>query len=168
MWKFPYVFTMFESILEKKIYANLPRKQSNIFGIMETYIGRPNYCLSKIGILLSQSTWSIPGGNQIIGAITKFKKSVGWTIDRFLLDISLVINEGILTFSYWKIGVSRYTFWNFWHLCNSYHQTVAIWILVSERQDKKWGFLEINLSKYSISKSRIEIDFYPDFVINRM
>ena len=37
MWKFPYVFTMFESILEKKIYANLPRKQSNIFGIMETY-----------------------------------------------------------------------------------------------------------------------------------
>ena len=34
------------------------------------------------------------------GAITKFKKSVGWTIDRVLLGISLVINEGILTFSY--------------------------------------------------------------------
>ena len=67
MWKFSYILTMFESILEKKFYANLPRKQSNIFGIMETYIGRPNYCLSKIGILLSQSTWSIPGGNQIIG-----------------------------------------------------------------------------------------------------
>ena len=32
------------------------------------------------------------------GAITKFKQSVGWTIDRVLLGISLAINEGILSF----------------------------------------------------------------------
>ena len=51
---------------------------------------------NKITIL--QPLFHLPTQN--LGAITKFKKSVGWTIDRFLLDISLVINEGILTFSY--------------------------------------------------------------------
>ena len=34
------------------------------------------------------------------GAITELKKSVGWTIDKFRLNNSLVINDTILRFSY--------------------------------------------------------------------
>ena len=48
------------------------------------------------------------------GAITKLKKSVGWTIDKFRLNNSRVINGTILRFSYRKIEVQRSTFANFW------------------------------------------------------
>ena len=38
----------------------------------------------------------------VTGSITKFKKSVGWTIDKFWLNNSMVINGTILSFAYQK------------------------------------------------------------------
>ena len=40
----------------------------------------------------------------VTGSITKFKKSVGWTIDKFWLNNSMVINGMILSFAYQKNG----------------------------------------------------------------
>ena len=61
-----------------------------------------------------------------IGAITELKKSVGWTIDKFRLNNSLVINDTILRFSYPKIDVPRRTFSNFWDFCCCKHQVIAV------------------------------------------
>ena len=76
-----------------------------------------------------------------VGAITELKKSVGWTIDKFRLNNSLVINDTILRFSYRKIDVQRRTFSNFWDFCCCKHQVIAVWILVSEGRDKKGRFV---------------------------
>ena len=62
----------------------------------------------------------------IRGAITEFKKSVGWTIDKFRLNNSLVINDTILRFSYRKIDVQRCTISNFWDFCCCKHQVIAV------------------------------------------
>ena len=60
------------------------------------------------------------------GAITELKKGVGWTIDKFRLNNSLVINDTILRFSYRKIDVQRRTFSNFWDFCCCKHQVIAV------------------------------------------
>ena len=76
------------------------------------------------------------------GAITKFKKSVGWTIDKFRLNNSLAINSTILRFAYRNIDVQRRTFSNFWDFCC--YQQIAVRTLVWEERDKKGGFVETN------------------------
>ena len=48
-----------------------------------------------------------------VRAITKLKKSVTWTIDKFRLNNSLVINGTILRFAYQEIDVQRRKFTNF-------------------------------------------------------
>ena len=53
------------------------------------------------------------------GAITKFKKSVVWTINKFWFNNSLAINGTVLGFAYQKIDVQRSTFSNFWNFCCS-------------------------------------------------
>ena len=88
------------------------------------------------------------------GAITNLKISVGWTTDKFWLNNSLAINGTILRFAYRKIDVQRRTCTNFWDFCCSYHQIIAVWILVLEGRDKKGGFVETNSNEYSISRSK--------------
>ena len=61
----------------------------------------------------------------VAGAITKFLKSVGCTIDKFWLNNLLVINVTILRFAYQKIDVQRRTFSKIWDFCYNYHQIVA-------------------------------------------
>ena len=58
----------------------------------------------------------------VTGAIIKFKKSVGWTIDKFWLNNSMVINGTILSFAYQKMDDQRRTFSSFWDFCCSYHE----------------------------------------------
>ena len=58
----------------------------------------------------------------VTGSITKFKKSVGWTIDKFWLNNSMVINGTILSFAYQKMDVQRRKFSSFWDFCCSYHE----------------------------------------------
>ena len=60
------------------------------------------------------------------GAIKKFKKSVGWTIDKFRLNELLAINGTILRFAYRKTDVQRRTFSKFWDFCSSYHRIIAV------------------------------------------
>ena len=96
-------------------------------------------------------------------ALSKLKKSVGWTIDKFRLNNSLAINGTILRFAYRKIDVQRRTCTNFWDFCCSYHQIIAVWILVSEGRDKKGRFVETNSSEYSISKSKMQVIFESGF-----
>ena len=71
------------------------------------------------------------------GAIRKFKKSVGWKIDKFRFNNSLAINGTILRFAYRKIDIQRRTFSNFWDFCCSYHKIIAVGMLVSDRGDRK-------------------------------
>ena len=97
------------------------------------------------------------------GAITKLKISVGWTVDKFWLNNSLAINGTIMRFAYRKINVQRRTFTSFGDFCCSYHQIIAIWILVSEGRDKKVGFVETNLSENSISRSKMQGIFESHF-----
>ena len=49
----------------------------------------------------------------LAGAITKLKKSGGWTINRLWLNNSLTINGATLRISYRNIDVRRRTFSNF-------------------------------------------------------
>ena len=98
-----------------------------------------------------------------IGSITKLKISVGWTTGKFWLNNSLAINGMILRFAYRKIDVQRRTCTNFWDFCCSYHQIIAVWILVSEGRDKKGGFVETNSSEYSISRSKMQGIFESGF-----
>ena len=58
-----------------------------------------------------------PENSSIGGSITKLKKSVGWTIDKFRLNNSLAINDKILRFAYREIDVQSCTFSNFWDFC---------------------------------------------------
>ena len=104
----------------------------------------------------------------LIGAITKLKKSIGWTIDKFRLNNSLAINGRIWRFAYRKIEVQRCTFLIFWNFCCSYHRIMAASISLSEGRDKKVGFVETNSSKYSISKSKMQGIFEPDFASHRI
>ena len=61
-----------------------------------------------------------------VGVISKLKKSVGWTIDKFRLNKSLVINGTILKFVYREIDIQRRTFSNFWEFYCRYHQIIAV------------------------------------------
>ena len=93
--------------------------------------------------------------DSIQGTLTKFQKRVGWTINKFWLSNSLSINSTILTFSYQKRrkDVQRRMFAS----CSSYHQIIAVWILVSEGRDKKGGFVE------TISKRKMQVMFKSGF-----
>ena len=99
---------------------------------------------------------------------TKLKKSVGWTIDKFRLNNSLVIKATILRFAYRKIDVQRRMFSNFWDFCCSYHQKMTLWTLLSEGRDEKGGFVETNSSEYTISKSKMQGIFEPGFASHRI
>ena len=59
-------------------------------------------------------------------AITKLKKSVGWIIDKFRWNDSLVIHGTILKFVYRKINVQKRAVSNFWDFCCSYHQIIVV------------------------------------------
>ena len=86
------------------------------------------------------------------GAITKLKRlSDGQS------------NGTILRFAYRKVDVQRRMFTIFWDFCCSYHQIIAAWILVSEGQNKKGGFVETNSSEYCISTSKMQGIFESDF-----
>ena len=119
---------------------------------------------SKFLFILVQFLKTFKGIKQICWlGYYEIEKSVGWTIDKFRLDNSLAINGTILRFAYWKIDVQRRTFANFWDFCCSYHQIMTVWILVLEGRDKKGGFVEMNSSKYSISKSKMQGIFESGF-----
>ena len=68
----------------------------------------------------------------------------------------MATNDTILRFADRKVDVQRCTFTNVWNFYFSYHQIIAVWILVLEGRDKKGAFVETNSSKYSISKSKIQ------------
>ena len=102
------------------------------------------------------------------GLLKTFKKSAGWTINKFWLNNSVAITGTILRSAYKEIDIQRRTFSNFWNFYCSYYQIIAVWILVSEGRDKKGAFVEISSSKYSILKSKMQGIFRPCFGSHRI
>ena len=103
-----------------------------------------------------------------LGAITKLKESLGWAIDKFRLKNSLTNIDTTLRFAYRKIDFQGRTYSNFWDLCCSYHQIIAVWNLVWEERDKKGGFVKTNSSVYSVSKGEMLGIIDPGFVSHRI
>ena len=102
------------------------------------------------------------------GLLKTFKKSAGWTINKFWLNNSVAITGTILRSAYKEIDIQRRTFSNFWNFYCSYYQIIAVWILLSEGRDKKGAFVEISSSKYSILKSKMQGIFRPCFGSHRI
>ena len=119
-------------------------------------------CQTILTDVVSQHRWARLRG--FSRGYYETKKSGGWTINRLRLNNSLTINGTTFRIAYRNIDVHRRTFSNFWGFCCSYHQIIAVLVLMSEGRDEKGGLVEKNLSEYSISKSKMQGIFESSFV----